>query len=67
VKFEAKDQSTGENEWMWLLVNDSDDGRIMFGRLDSEPFVNVEMRLGMEPAVSYDNVRDHRTAASFKH
>jgi hypothetical protein len=67
VKFEAKHETTGESEWVWLFVNDSDDERcLVFGKLDSEPIVNVDMRLGMELAVSYDNVRDPRTAASFK-
>ena len=35
-------------------------------KLDNEPIVNRDMRLGMALAVSYDNIRDHRTASSFK-
>jgi uncharacterized protein YegJ (DUF2314 family) len=48
-------------------VDDSDDERrLVFGKLDNEPIVHTNMRLGMELAVSYDNIRDHRTASSFK-
>jgi hypothetical protein len=34
-------------------------------KLDSEPIVQTDMCLGMDLAVSYDNIRDHRTADSF--
>lgn len=67
VKFEAANEATGEREWMWLRVDDSDDARrLVFGKLDSEPIAVTNMRLGMELAISYDNVRDHRTAVSFR-
>jgi uncharacterized protein YegJ (DUF2314 family) len=67
VKVEIRDETSGENEWLWVLVDDSDDEkRLVFGKLDNEPIVHTNMRLGMELAVSYDNVRDHRTASSFK-
>jgi len=39
---------------------------MVFGRLDSEPIASPDLKLGMELAVSYDNIRDHRTAASSK-
>ena len=66
VKIEVRDEATHESEWMWLLVADSDDDRrLVFGKLDNEPIVNTDMRLGMELAVSYDNVREHRTSGSF--
>jgi uncharacterized protein YegJ (DUF2314 family) len=66
VKVEIREQTSGESEWMWVLVDHSDDeGRLLFGKLDNEPIVNQDMRLGMELAVSYDNIRDHRTASSF--
>jgi len=66
VKIEVRDEATRESEWMWLLVADSDDDRrLVFGKLDNQPIVNTDMRLGMELAVSYDNVRDHRTSDSF--
>ena len=62
VKFEAVSEQSGESEWMWLLVDRSDDDRkLVFGKLDSEPIVLTDMRLGQELAVSYDNVRDHRS------
>jgi hypothetical protein len=67
VKVEVRDEASGENEWLWVLVDDSDDEkRLVFGKLDNEPIVHTDMRLGMELAVSYDNVREHRTARSFK-
>jgi hypothetical protein len=67
VKVEVRDEASGENEWLWVLVDNSDDERrLVFGKLDNEPIVHTKMRLGMELAVSYDNIRDHRTAASFK-
>jgi uncharacterized protein YegJ (DUF2314 family) len=67
VKVEIRDEASGESEWLWVLVDDSDDERrLVFGKLDNEPIVLTDMRLGMELAVSYDNIRDHRTASSFK-
>jgi uncharacterized protein YegJ (DUF2314 family) len=67
VKVEVLDESTKESEWMWVQVEGSDDERrLVFGKLDNEPVVHRNMHLGMELAVSYDNIRDHRTASSFK-
>jgi uncharacterized protein YegJ (DUF2314 family) len=61
VKFEIADENSGEREWMWLLVERSDDNaRLVFGTLDCEPIAITDMHLGQELAVSYDNVRDHR-------
>ncbi len=61
VKIEVVDEKSGESEWMWLLVDRSDDAdRLVFGRLDSEPVAIIDMHLGQELAVSYDNIRDHR-------
>ena len=61
VKIEVVNERSGEREWMWLLVDRSDDNaRLVFGTLDSEPIAITDMRLGQELAVSYDNVRDHR-------
>ena len=64
VKFEIKNDATGESEWMWLRVDYSDDvKKLVFGWLDSEPLVfNAELSLGQHMAVSYDNVRDHKKA-----
>lgn len=61
VKFEVVDEHSGESEWLWLAVRESDDERaIVFGTLDSQPVVVTDMRLGQELALSYDKVRDHR-------
>lgn len=66
VKVEFVQDATGESEWMWVQVS-SDDAvkRIVFGRLDTEPVVNADLRRGMELAVSYDNIREHRPSGSF--
>lgn len=59
VKFEVEEGR--ESEWMWLLVESSDDEQeIVFGKLDSQPVVATDMRVGQELAVSYEKVRDHR-------
>jgi uncharacterized protein YegJ (DUF2314 family) len=61
VKIEVVDERSGEKEWMWLLIERSDDAaRLVFGTLDSEPIAITNMHLGQELAVSYDNIRDHR-------
>lgn len=61
VKIEVVDGKSGESEWMWLLVDRSDDDdRLVFGRLDSEPVAVTDLRLGQELAVSYENIRVHR-------
>jgi len=66
VKVEFKDEHSGESEWMWVRVDRNDPAqRIVLGTLDSEPVVMTDLRLGQELAVSYDNIRDHRTRASF--
>ncbi len=67
VKVEFKDEATGESEWMWVCLSRADDAnRLVFGTLDSEPIVMTDLRLGMELAVSYDNIREHMKAASFQ-
>jgi hypothetical protein len=61
VKIEVRDESSPIGEWMWMLVEDSDDEkRLVFGRLDNQPIDNPDMKLGQELAVSYDKVREHR-------
>jgi hypothetical protein len=66
IKAEFRDEASGEAEWMWVKVKGHDDAfRIVFGILDSEPIAISGLHLGMELAVSYDNIRDHRTASSF--
>jgi hypothetical protein len=66
VKVEFKNDTSGESEWMWVQVRDSNDKeRIVFGKLDNEPIVNTDLRLGMELAVSYDLIREHVKDSSF--
>jgi hypothetical protein len=46
---------------MWVRIDHADDSeRIVFGQLDNEPVANKGLRRGMELAVSYDNIRDHK-------
>jgi hypothetical protein len=67
VKIEVKHEATGESEWMWALVEQSDDARrVLFCRLDNEPAVNTDLHLGMKLAVSYDKIREHMKSNSFK-
>ena len=67
VKFEIKDDATGESEWMWLKVDRSDEpNRFVFGILDSQPILFTKnLKLGQQIAVSFDNVRDHKKASDF--
>jgi uncharacterized protein YegJ (DUF2314 family) len=66
VKIEVRDEGSGQSEWLWFLVDHSDDEqRLVFGKLDNEPIVGTDVQMGQELAVSYDNIRDHRTASSF--
>jgi hypothetical protein len=47
VKFEVTQESSGEREWMWLLVDRSDDEQqVVFGQLDTEPVVIGDMKRG---------------------
>jgi hypothetical protein len=62
VKFEVSGERPGESDWMWLLVDHSDDEReIVFGRLDSEQIETAAIAAGQ--AISYEKVRDHRRPA----
>ena len=65
VEVEVVDEATEESELLWVKVSDSDDQRrVVVGKLDTEPILHTNMRLGMELVVSYHYIRDHRTAAS---
>lgn len=67
IKVEFKEESTGESEWMWVKVDHADDvERVVFGQLDNQPVVSKDLHVGMELAVSYDNIREHRKAAAFE-
>jgi uncharacterized protein YegJ (DUF2314 family) len=66
VKAEFRDDRTDESEWMWIKVDRADDAaRVVFGRLDNEPLINTDLRLGEEIAVSYDLIREHMKASAF--
>ena len=66
VKVEFRDEASGESEWMWVRVAPADDAaRLVFGTLDNEPIVMTDLQLGMELAVSYDNIREHMKPGSF--
>ena len=66
LKVEFKDEQSGESEWMWVRVESADATlRVVLGTLDSEPIVCTNLRMGQQLAVSYDNIREHRTAESF--
>lgn len=61
VKIEVEDKQFGASEWMWMLVESSDDEqRLVFGNLDNEPIANTDMKLGQRLAVSYDKIREHK-------
>jgi hypothetical protein len=67
VKFEIKDDKSGEAEWMWLRVDYCDEAKkVAFGWLDSEPVVFAsDLKLGQHIAVSYDNIRAHKKPDQF--
>jgi hypothetical protein len=62
VKFEVRNEQTGESEWMWLKIDCSDAGQnVVCGTLDSQPVVFADtMKLGQGLVVSYENIREHR-------
>lgn len=61
IKIEVVNEHSSESEWMWLLVDHSDDEqRLVFGQLDSEPIVATDMKRGQQLAVSYEQVRERR-------
>jgi hypothetical protein len=61
IKVEFKDERSGESEWMWVQVDHCDDEqKIVFGRLDSQPVISLQLKLGQQLAISFDKIRDHR-------
>ena len=47
VKIEVTDEQSSESEWIWLLVESSDDEQqLVFDQLDSEPVVVTDMKRG---------------------
>jgi len=65
VKAEFWDDRADQSEWMWIKVDPADAARVVFGRLDNEPLINTDLRLGQEIAVSYDLIREHMKASAF--
>lgn len=66
VKIEVADEKSGDVEWIWLLVDRSDDHQqLVFGQLDSEPVVVTGMKRGQSLAVSYEQIRDHKKPFEF--
>ncbi len=68
LKVEFPDETTGIGEWMWMIVDHTDDQkRLVFGTLDNEPVTDYsdKVKLGSQLAVSYDNVREHKKATEF--
>lgn len=69
VKVEFPDEATGVGEWMWVRIERCDDkDRLVFGTLDNAPLNDYagKVKLGSELAVSYDQIREHKTAAEFR-
>jgi hypothetical protein len=69
VKAEFKDDTSGENEWMWVRVESCDDKRqVLFGSLDSVPVVHTQaLKLGSKVALSYSRVRGLYLDSAFLH
>jgi hypothetical protein len=68
VKVEFPDETTGIGEWMWMVVDHTDEKRrLVFGTLDNEPLNDYKRKLkvGSELAVSYDNIREHKKPTEF--
>jgi hypothetical protein len=68
VKVEFPDETTGIGEWMWVRVTRCDQERqLVFGVLDNEPLNDCEGKLGLgvELAVSYSQIREHRKPTEF--
>jgi hypothetical protein len=67
VKIEVVNEQSAESEWMWLLVDHSDDEqRLVFVQLNSEPMVATDMKRGQVFAVSYRQAHDHRKLSDFQ-
>ena len=69
LKVEFPDETTGIGEWMWIVVDHTDNANgLVYGTLDNEPVNDYagKVKLGSQLAVSYDNVREHWKAAVFR-
>lgn len=69
LKVEFPDENTGIGEWMWMIVDHTDDKkRLVYGVLDNEPLNDYsgKVQLGSQLAVSFDNIREYKSAAEFR-
>jgi hypothetical protein len=69
VKVEFPDEATGVGEWMWVLVRRCDErSRTIYGLLDNSPINDYDkkLHLGSELAISFTQIREHRTASDFR-
>jgi hypothetical protein len=44
----------------YCVESSDDEKRLVFGNLDNEPVANTDTKLGQQPAVSYDKIREHK-------
>jgi len=68
VKVEFRDEATGIGEWMWMRVSCCDGRKqLVFGTLDSERLNDYDGKIdpGSELAVSYSQIREHKTPTQF--
>jgi hypothetical protein len=69
IKVEFPDEVTGVGEWMWVRVDRCDETKqLVFGTLDSVPLNDYsgKLKLGSELAISFTQIRDHKTAFEFQ-
>jgi hypothetical protein len=69
INVEFQDETTVIGEWMWVRVHHCDDQKqLVFGTLDNGPVNDYgqKIKLGSELAVSYAQIREHKTAAEFR-
>jgi len=61
VRVEFREDRTGESEWMWVKVDYcEDENNVVFGWLDNIPVLNTDLTLSQHPAISCENMREHR-------
>jgi hypothetical protein len=68
VKVEFPDEATGIGEWMWMIVDHTDDKkRLVYGVLDNEPLNDYsgKVKRSSQLAVSYSQVREHKKPTEF--
>jgi hypothetical protein len=69
IKVEFEGETGMPGEWMWMIVDHTDDKkRLVYGVLDNEPVNDYgrKLNLGSQLAVSYANIREYRKAGEFR-